>query len=191
MWEWTESIRDYWDNLSDRERRLLSITGGVLLLLVVFGTVWSTTSALAEVEEERDAIRRVLADIDRSADLLAKRDAERSAIEQRYRNKAPALAAYLESRAKDEGLEVRQVLEEPEKSLNGYRRQSVRMSFNNVGLRPVMHLLTSIAEEPSPMSVERILIEHYSAGDSYKVDLGIAAYESPKGKPAKAAGAKP
>jgi general secretion pathway protein M len=191
MWEWTESIRDYWDNLSDRERRLLSITGGVLLLLVVFGTVWSTTSALAEVEDERDAIRRVLADIDRSSDLLAKRDAERQAIAQRYRNKAPALAAYLESRAKDEGLEVRQVLEEPEKSLNGYRRQSVRMSFNNVALRPIMHLLTSIAEEPSPISIERVLIEHYAAGDSYKIDVGIASYEAPKGKPAKAAGATP
>lgn len=182
MWEWTESIRDSWDKLSDRERRLLSISGGVLLLVIMFGVVWSTTSAVAEVEEERDAIRQVLADIDRSADMLAKRDRERRAIDERYRNKAPALAAYLESRAKDEGLEVRQVLEEPEKSLNGYRRQSVRMSFNNVGLRPVMHLLTSIAEEPSPMSIERVLIEHYSAGDTYKVDLGIAAYESPKGK---------
>jgi general secretion pathway protein M len=182
MWEWTESIRDSWDKLSDRERRLLSITGAVLLLVVMFGVVWSTTSAVAEVEEERDAIRQVLADIDRSADMLAKRDRERRTIEERYRNRAPALAAYLESRAKDEGLEVRQVLEEPEKSLNGYRRQSVRMSFNNVALRPVMHLLTSIAEEPSPMSIERVLIEHYSAGDTYKIDVGIASYESPKGK---------
>src|SRR5688500_13008662 len=112
MWEWTESLRDAWDKLSDRERRLLSISAGAVVLLIVFAGVWTTTSALAEVEEERDAIRLVLADIDRSADQLAKRDAERRAIEERFRNKAPALEAYIESRAKDEGLEVRQGIEE-------------------------------------------------------------------------------
>jgi type II secretory pathway component PulM len=183
MFDWIESVRQSWDNLSDRERRMLSATGGVLVAVLVFVVVWMSSSALAEVEEERDAIRLVLTDIDRSQELLAKRDAERRAVEERYRNKAPALAAYLESRAKDEGLEVRQVLEEPEKSINGYVRQSVRVSFSNVSLRPVVHLLTSIAEERSPLAIERLLVEHYGQGDSYKVDIGISSYEAPKTKP--------
>ena len=193
MFDWVDSIRQGWDNLSDRERRMLSITGGVLVAVLAFVVVWTTTSALAEVEEERDAIRVVLADIDRSQELLAKRDAERRAVEERYRNKAPALAAYLESRAKDEGLEVRQVLEEPEKSINGYTRQSVRVSFANVSLRPVVHLLTSIAEERSPLAIERLLVEHYGQGDSYKVDIGLSSYEAPraKGKAKAASGEAP
>lgn len=182
MWEWTESLRDGWEKLSDRERRLLSISAGAVITVVLFAGIWTTTSALAEVEEERDAIRLVLADIDRSADQLAKRDAERRAIEQRYANKAPALEAYIESRARDEGLEVRQGVEEQEKSINGYRRQSVRMTFSNVALRPIMHLLTSIAEEPSPIAIERLVIEHFAAGDSYKVDVNVSSYEAPKGK---------
>lgn len=185
MFEWTESVRQSWESLSDRERRMLSTMGAVLLAVVVFSAVWTTTSALAEVEEERDAIRAVLADIDRSAELLAKRDAERRAVEERYRIKPPALAAYVESRAKTEGIEVRQWLEEPEKSVNGYRRQSIRVSFSNVPLRPVIHLLTSIAEERAPLAVERLLIEHYTGGDSYRVDIGLSSYEAPKGKPAK------
>ncbi len=187
MPEWVDALRRSWDNLSDRERRMLSAMGGVFLGLLVFAVVWTTTSALSEVEEERDAIRLVLADIDRSAELLAKRDAERRAVEERYRNKAPALAAYLESRAKEEGIEVRQVLEEPEKLINGYRRQTVRASFSNVSLRPIVHLLTSIAEQPSAVAVERLLIEHYAGGDSYKVDVGLSSYEAPKAK-AKAGG---
>lgn len=182
MFDWIDSLRQSWDNLSDRERRMLSIMGGVLVAVLAFVVVWTTTTAVAEVEEERDAIRLVLADIDRSQELLAKRDAERRAVEERYRNKAPALAAYVESRAKDEGLEVRQVLEEPEKSVNGYRKQSVRVSFSNVSLRPVVHLLTSIAEERSPLAVERLLVEHYGSGDSYKVDIGLASYEAPASK---------
>ena len=186
MSDFLDSMRQSWDNLSDRERRMLSIMGGAVLALALFAMVWTTTSALAEVEEERDAIRLVLADIDRSADLLAKRNSERRAIEERYRNKAPGLAAYLETRAKDEGLEERSSAEEPAKTINGYSRNSVRASFSNVSLRPIVHLLTTIAEERSPLAVERLLIEHYAAGDSYKVDIGLSSYESPKGKETKA-----
>ena len=177
MFDWTETVKQSWDNLSDRERRLLSTMGAVLLGLIVFAGVWTATSALSEVEEERDAIRLVLNDIDRSSELLAKRDAERKAIDARYSNKAPALAAYVENRAKDEGIEARSSAEEAEKVIAGYKRQGVRVSFSNVSLRPIMHLLTGIAEEPSPLAIERLLIEHYSAGDSYKVDLGLASYE--------------
>ena len=177
LFDWTDSVRQSWENLSDRERRLLSAMGAVLLGLMVFAGLWTTTSALNQVKDERDAIRLVLADIDRSADLLAKRDAERKAVEKRFSNKAPALAAFLETRSKAEGIEARSSAEEPEKVINGFKRQAVRVSFTGVSLRPVVHLLTGIEEEPSPLAIERLLIEHYGQGDSYKVDLGVASYE--------------
>lgn len=181
---WFDALRESWDKLSDRERKMLSIMGAVGLFLVAFVAIWTTTSALAEVEEERDDIRRILSDLDRAGDLLAKREAERQALEDRYRNRAPALAAHVEGKAKEVGLEVRQVVEDPEKVSGGYRRQSVRVSFSGVSLRPIMHLLASIDDERSPIAIERIVIEHYSQGDSYKVDLGIASYDLIKSEPA-------
>jgi general secretion pathway protein M len=185
-----DSLRDYWEKLSDRERKMLSAMGAALLTLTVFVAIWTTSSAVAEVAEERDEIRRVLADIDRASDLLAKRRSERQAIEARYQLKAPALAAYMERKAKDQGLVVGQVSEEPEKSLNGYRRQSVRASISGVSLRPVMHLLAAIEQEPAPLAIERLVIEHYSSGDSYKIDIGVSAFDAPEpgAKGAKAAG---
>jgi general secretion pathway protein M len=180
---WLDGLRESWEKLSDRERRMLSIMGAVVAAMVAFVAVWTTSSALAEVEEERDSIRSVLADIDRAKDVLAKRLAERQAVEARYNNKAPPLAAFVEDRAKEEGLEVRQVVEDPEKVSGGYRRQSVRVSFSGVSLRPIMHLLATIDDERAPIAVERILIEHYSQGDSYKVDLGVASYEAVKKPP--------
>jgi general secretion pathway protein M len=186
---WIEALRDYWEKLSDRERRMLSITGGVFVALLVFAVVWTTSSAVSEVEDERDAIRAVLADIDRAADLLAKREAERRALEARYQIKAPALAAFVESKAKEQGLELRNSFEEPEKTLNGYRKQGVRVGFSGVSLRPVMHLLAAIEQEASPLAVERLVIEHYTPGDSYKIDLGVSAFDAPKKKPAAAAAA--
>lgn len=183
---WLDSLRENWEKLSDRERRMLSIMGAVLVAMLAFVAVWTTSSALSEVQEERDALRQVLSDIDRAGDVLAKRQAERKAIEARYQNRAPALAAYVEGKAKEEGLEVRQVVEEPEKVVNGYRRQSVRVSFSGVSLRPIMRLLASIDDERSPLAIERLQIEHYSTGDTYKVDVYVAAYD----RAAKAAGEK-
>ena len=67
MFEWTESVRQSWDNLSDRERKAVVDHGRRAALPCRFGAVWTTTSALSEVEEDRNAIdssRR----IDRSAE---------------------------------------------------------------------------------------------------------------------------
>lgn len=186
-----DSIRDYWEKLSDRERRLLSLMGAAVAALMTFAVVWITSSAVAEVEEERDGIRSVLADIDRAAELLAKRQAERQLMEARYNLKAPALAAFVESKAKEQGLEVRQVIEEPEKTVNGYRKQSVRATLSGISLRPLMHLLVAIEQEPSPLAIERLVIEHYTMGDIYKVDIGVSAFDAPKKGAAKPAAAAP
>jgi type II secretory pathway component PulM len=175
-----DSIREAWEKLSDRERRLLGLSGGVFVLMIVFVAVYTTSSAVAEVEEERDEIRRVLTDIELAGETLEKRMAERKAVEARFQTKMPALAAFVEGKARGEGLEVRQVVEEPQKDINGYRRHGVRVSFSGVSLRPVMRLLATIADEPAPIAVDDISIQHYQPGDLYKVDLGIVGFEPPK-----------
>jgi type II secretory pathway component PulM len=185
-----DAISESWDKLSDREQRLLGFMGAAAALVLVFVLVWTTSTALSEVEDERDALRAVITDIDRAGDALTRRRNERMALNARYETKAPALAAFIESKAKEHGLEVRQVLEEPEKVVNGYRKQSVRVSFSNIGLRPLMHLLSAVESEPSAIAIDRLVVEHYAAGDSYKVDLGLSAYEAPE-KGAKASSSKP
>ena len=190
-----DSLRESWEKLSDRERRLLSIGGAVFFVMIVFVGLWTTSSALAEVEEERDELRKVLTNIDVAGDLLEKRMAVQKAmadsripVEARFATKLPALAAFVEGKAREQALEVRQVVEEPQKDVGGYRRYSVRLSFSGVSLRPVVKLLASIAAEPAAIAVDRIQIQHYQPGDSYKFDLGIVGYEAPKGG-AKAAAA--
>ena len=177
MGQMLESIRESWEKLSDRERQMLSIMGSVFAFLLVFVVVWTTSSAVADVKEERDEIRKVLSDIARSSDVLAKRDAERLAVEVRFQTRPPPLAAFLESKAKAENLEVRQVIEQPQKEINGFRRQNVRMHFAGVSLRPIMRFLASIEEEQMAVAIERIQIEHYQQGDLYKVEIGVIAFE--------------
>ncbi len=185
-----DSIRESWDKLSERERKLLSLMGSVACVLVIFVAVWASSSAVADVQEERDQIRKVLSDISRSSEILAKRDAERLAMEARFQNRPPALAAFLENKAKEEGMESRQVVEQPEKDINGYRRQNVRIHFTGVSLRPVMRFLSSLESEQMPLAIERLLIEHYQQGDTYKVEIGVIAFEEKKKAAAKGQGSE-
>ncbi len=175
-----DSIRESWEKLSDRERSLLSTMASVAGVLLVFVAVWASSSAVADVKEERDQIRKVLSEISRSSEVLAKRDAERLALEARFQNRPPPLAAFLENKAKEEGLEARQVVEQPEKDISGYRRQNVRIHFTGVSLRPVMRFLSSIESERMPLAIERVLVEHYQQGDTYKVEIGVIAFEERK-----------
>jgi len=184
-----DSARESWEKLSDRERRMLSIMAMLAALILVFVSVWASSSAVADVEEERDQIRKVLSEIARSGDVLEKRGAERAALEARLRNTPPPLAAFLETKAKEEGLEVRQVVEQPEKEISGYRRQNVRLHFTGVSLRPVMRFLSSVESEPMPLAVERLVIEHYQQGDVYKVEVGVVGFEKKSG-PKASGGAK-
>jgi type II secretory pathway component PulM len=178
-----DTVRESWEKLTDRERQMLAIMASVLVFLVVLIAVWRTSTALAEVEEERDEIRKVLTEIERSGEELSKRDAERKAAEARYRQKPPPLAAFLEGKAKAEGLDVRQLVEQPAKEVDGYRRQQVRLNFSSVSLRPIVRLLAAIEGEQMAIAIERVQLEHYQSGDTYNAQIGVIALEKKqKGK---------
>jgi type II secretory pathway component PulM len=182
----TDTMRESWEKLTDRERQMLLIMGSIAVAIVAFVAVWTTSSALAEVEEERDEIRKVLNTIDRSGEELERIDRERKAALARYQIKPPPLAAFLEMRAKEEGLEVRQVVEQPSKEIDGYRRQHVRINISSVGLRPIMRLLSNLESEQMPLAIERVQIDHYQTGDSYNVQIGVITFEGqPKAAKAK------
>lgn len=172
-----DTLRENWEKLTDRERQMLLIMAAVGVAIIAFAAVWTTSSALAEVEEERDEIRKILSTIDRSGEELERLDRERKAATARYQTKPPPLAAFLEMRAKEEGLEVRQVVEQPSKEIDGYRRQHVRINFASVGLRPVMRLLSNLEGEQMPLAIERVQIDHYQTGDSYNVQIGVVTFE--------------
>ena len=170
-------LRNAWDNLNERERRLVAAMGAVAGAMVILLAMYLTSSAVAEAEDKRDAIRTVLADIDRASALLDEREAQRKKQENKYRRPAPPLAAFIEKQAKAEGLDVKQVVEQPVKEIGKYTRRHVRVRLTGVSLRPVMRLIASITPSDMPIAIERLKVEHYTKGDKYNVQLGVVAFD--------------
>ena len=100
----------------------------------------------------------------------------------------PPLASFIETKAKAEGLDIRQVTEQPEKQFGEYRRRHVRARFAGVSLRPVMRLLANMQTGNLPLAFERIQVEHYQSGDRYNVQIGVYAFDREAKKPKKPAG---
>lgn len=174
-----DRLRAYTDGLNERERKLLGVLGVVFALIVVVLPLYVVTSSISDIEEENREISLVLRDIGRARATLAQRQAEREAARARYRQAAPPLGSFLEARAAEQELSLREVTDQPEKVVGEFRRRNVRATLPSVGLRKAIKLLTSIENSRFPVAVERIQIEHFRGGeDNYNVQVGVIAYDA-------------
>jgi len=172
-----DRLRGAWDDLNDRERRLVGALGTVLIAFVLGFPLFWTARENAEIEAENEKLREVL-DLmgQRRSQLQQLAEARRSASE-RYARRTPPLGSFLEDEAKQQGLTIREVTDQPEKSIGNYRRRGVTASINDSGLTGIVNLLSAIEGSPYPVAVESIQLEHYQPGDTYRFKIGVVAFD--------------
>jgi type II secretory pathway component PulM len=184
--QWLDRVRGAWDDLNDRERRLVAALGVAAAVFILGFPLFWAMRGNAELEENNARLHSVLSLLaQKSASLKAMAEARRSA-DARYGHRTPPLGSFLEEEAKKHGLDIREITDQPEKTAGNYHRRSVRASINDVGLTGVVDLLTGIVQSPYPVAIDHIQIEHYHAGDSYRVRIGVLTFD----KQPKATGAE-
>lgn len=172
-----ERLRASWYNLNDRERRMLSLLGGVVLVLMLLLPPLMLSLSNSDLQSENDELRTVLAELSRQRGKLMRLAQERKNAEARYSNKTPPLGSFLEAEAKKQGLTLQEVTDQPEKTVGHYQRRSVTVSLPQTGLTPVIQLMSSIVQSGHPVAIQEIQLDHYQPGDSYNVRLGILTYD--------------
>lgn len=190
-----ERIRGAWENLNDRERRMLAVLGAVLgaVVLVMPPVVLALDNQ--ELASENAALRDTIEKLAEQRGKLSQLARSRKADEQRFNTKTPPLGSFMESKAKEQGLTLQEVTDQPGKSTGQYIRRGVKVTLPQVGLSPVINLLSSIAQSPYPVAIDHIQIDHYQPGDQYTVKLGVTTFDKQgggaKGKTSGAAKAEP
>jgi hypothetical protein len=163
--------------LNDRERRMLLLLSGVFVTLLLLVPPIMLTLSNNELQTQNDELRSVLEQLSIQHVRLAQLIEDRKNADARYRNKTPPLGSFMESEAKKQGLTLQEVTDQPEKTVGKYLRRSVSVSLPQVGLTPVISLLSSIIESGHPVAIEQIQIDHFQPGDQYNVRLGILTYD--------------
>lgn len=172
-----ERLRASWDNLNDRERRMLAILGAILGAVLLIMPPILLVLDNSDLELQNSELRNVIEQLDLQRNRLARIAQERRAADQKYLNKTPPLGSFMESEAKKQGLTLQEVTDQPEKTVGRYLRRGVTVALPQVALTPLINLLSSIVESGHPVAVDQLQIDHYQAGDQYNVKLGILTFD--------------
>ncbi len=170
-------LQAYWNNLNDREKRIMAAMGVVLALFVLMMPVLVMTSSNASLEEENNRLQMLLDDIATQRGRLLRAAKEKRQAKARYRLKTPPLGGFLENLAGEQGLTIRELSDQPEKTFGKYTRRSVRITIPRVGLSPIIHLMSAVESSRYPVAIERIELDHFTDGDQYTLKLGVVTFD--------------
>jgi general secretion pathway protein M len=175
-------------NVNPRERRLVSVIGVVLglvlLVLAPIGMELLTRSRRADNEE----LRTALAELQDARGKLRDRQAKKDAVLARYGKRAPALAGFLEQSARAQKLEVTDSVDRPDLPLGKrYIERSTVVHLKKAGMLAIAKFLEGLEKSGNAVAVTRLnLRKRPGEPDAYDVEVGVSAYDRVEPKPSTA-----
>ena len=179
---WQEGL----SRLGPRERRLLNILLVVLAVAAITVVLIVMPRAVMAKRNENQQIREAIDELISNYPALVKAEAQRKAIVARYAKAAPALGAFLDTQARQNGIEKIDENQERPSLPHGKRfdERSTRIQMRKVGLANLAHFMESVERSQYPIIFSRLDIrKRLSESDSYDVELIASAYdrkEAPK-----------
>ncbi len=171
-----EGLRERWEQMAPRERRL-GILLGVALVVSVFGFIGlQIRSGLKDLEAKNGETRYALGVIDEHANDVAVID-NRPEIPV----SAQPLATYLETIATEVGVTIPEQTEKPAQTRGKFTELSIDIRMRGISLDQLARFL-KLVETRSPVVItQRLYIKPYvSAHEKLDVDLTIATFEQAK-----------
>ena len=172
------------DNLSTRERNLVSGFGVVFGLMMVFIAPWRISVWLAGKQKYNDDLRARIESVSNAKARLAVRKAAVGDVAGRYLNKAPPLGTVVDNAAKAAGLEIAVQTDVPPVPRGKlYSERATKLSIQKTGLRALTTFLERIETSGYPVSVTAFDLSKRMEPDAFTVSMTISAYdrtEAPK-----------
>lgn len=186
---WMERLRALWADAqtwlsaaSPRERRLLLLAGGGVLLFVVLVSWVGFSSAIRNAEAALEEKRMDFEKISRLAAGYNALEQERQLLEARLRQSPPALMSFVDTTARNDGVEVGGMSDRGVVAggQNGRPREmSVEVNLGKVPLDKLIKLLTDIERSPGVVRVRRLrLRKAYDNKDLLDVSLSVSAWQA-------------
>jgi general secretion pathway protein M len=172
-------ITDRLGRLTARERRLVTILGAAVGLLVFVGLPGGLEAAVLSRRSEVTELRTALDAVRGARAQIRERQSKKDSIAQRYAKKAPVLAGFIEELARAQKLEVTDSVDGPEVP-HGKRfsERSTTIHLRKSGMLPIAKFLESVEASGYPVIVSRLdLRKRAGEPDSYDVEVGISAYD--------------
>jgi len=166
---------------SPRERRLVLMAAGGVLLFVVLIAWASFSAAIRRAEFALDDKRADFEKISRLAGGYGAQEQERQLLEARLRQSPPALMTFVDATARNAGVEVGGMSDRGVISggQNGRPREmSVEVNLGKVSLDKLVKLITDIEHSPGVVRVRRLRMRKaYENKEQLDVSLSVSAWQ--------------
>lgn len=179
-----DQLRDRWETMAPRERRLVGILG-VTFVVCVFGFVGlQIRSGLVDLRAKNEATRAALQLVE---EHLAAPPAVAS-NEPIIPDTAPSLGSYLEQLATEVGISIPETTDRGAVEKGKFRELSTDIKLRGVTLDQLARFLKLVETRQSAVATQRLYIKPFvSARDKLDVEITVSTWEKAK-KPAKKKG---
>jgi hypothetical protein len=187
-----DRLRDSFERLGPRERRLASWLGIVVLVCGLAYVAFLITDGLTNLARDNSDIRLLLASLDEKRDQLAADASKKGEIVAMIGEEAPALGTYIEKVASESAVPIKGTVDRPIATKGKFRELSNEITLYDITVDQLAKLLHGL-ETTNPTVVTQKLDIRRSAMTKEKFDrvvITVATYERVKGaKTAAAPGA--
>ena len=172
-------VREWFDKLEPRERRMMSVFAVALAVFVLFLIPLGVSLALGSRRDLNRSLRDAIHAVKNAREDVQKRQAKRDAIVARYANRAPALAGLMEKAARDKKLDLLETADRPEVPHGKrYNERTTVGRLRKTTMLQLAQMLEQIEQQHMPVAVSRLNVRRRGGEhDSYDVELGVSAYD--------------
>ncbi len=190
------AIHDRFGRLNPRERRMATLLGVIVGILVFIGLPVGLEAAVISRRSDATELRAALDAVQAARAQIRERQSKKDTIAARYLKRAPVLAGFIEELARAQKLEVTDSVDRPEVPHGKkFSERSTTIHLRKSGMLALSKFLESVETSSYPVTVSRLDIrKRPGEPDSYDVEVGISAYdrvEPSASAPASTAGAHP
>jgi general secretion pathway protein M len=182
------TLRDRFEALAPREKRLLGILAGVAGVLLLAAIPIGVMTLLGDAEATNLELQEAIERIEEEGEGVRERQAERDAILRRYETPVAALPGFLDKAAQGAGITIPES-KEPSPVAHGkkFEERFTSLSLRKVGLLALVKFMEKVSGTAEPISISKLNIRKRGAEpDAYDVQMTVSAYHriAPKEKAA-------
>lgn len=179
------TLAERFDQLAERERRLLAAFLGIFAVLVLLLLPILIRMGVADQKEKNEALRETIDAIILERITIAKRKQLSDRLTSRYAKDAPTLAGFLANAANTVGLEIP---ETSDRSVvphgKSFKERQTRIRMNKVGMRQLSEFMEKVTTAGYPISITRLDIKKRGTEpDEYDVEMDVSAFDREENKP--------
>lgn len=146
--------------LNPRERGLVALAGGAVLVFVITVTTLSVNGNISNREKRIRTKQQQLEEVAKLTGSFRTQEALRAELERRLRDNKVRLFTYLEELSKRDGLSIGGLTEKPAQTIEGTKinEQSVEVTFTRVPLDKLVRFLSDVEGGQGLVKVTRLQV---------------------------------